>query len=310
MRNELTVIKKDSLKKYIMKNWEFYLLLLPALIYFVVFHFIPMYGIQIAFKNYNPANGIFAGEWVGLDHFKRFLTSFNIKLLLKNTLVIQLYSLVAGFPIPIILALMLNELKNKYYKSFVQSVTYMPHFISTVVMAGMILAFLSPSTGIINKIIGLFGKGAVSFILIPDYFKHIFVWSGIWQTMGWSSIIFMAALSGVDPALYEAARVDGASRLRCIIHINLPSIMPTVIVIFILSVGRLMNLGYEKVLLLQNPMNMESSDIISTYVYRVGILDVQYSFSTAVNLFNSVINMILLFGTNFISKKAGQTGLF
>ncbi|WP_042122596.1 ABC transporter permease [Paenibacillus senegalensis] len=292
------------------KNWDLYLLISPVLIYFFIFDYIPMYGVQIAFKNFVAAKGIWGSDWIGFDHFQRFFDSYYFWRLIWNTFSISLYQLAVGFPIPLILALLINEVGNKTFKRFLQTVTYAPHFLSTVVMVGLIFIFLSPQNGIINQLIVFFGGTPISFMTEAGWFKSVYVWSGVWQGMGWSSIIYLAALAGIDPSLHEAARVDGASRLRRIWHINLPGIMPTVVILLILNVGQVMSVGFEKIYLMQNNLNLESSDVIATYVYTQGILGAQYSFAAAVGLFNSVINVILLVTVNQIAKKVNETSLW
>jgi len=311
----INVVKKPSkggkgaLKK-ILRNYELYIFILPALFYFLIFHYGPMYGIQIAFKNFIPTKGIWGSPWVGLKHFRNFFDSYYFSVLIKNTIGISLYSLVAGFPIPILLALMLNEVKNNKFKKLVQNITYAPHFISTVVMAGMIVAFLSPSNGVVNGVIKLLGGEPIAFMTRSDMFKSIYVWSGVWQGAGWGSIIYLATLSGIDKQLHEAAIVDGATRLQRIWYINVPGITPTMVIMLIMNCGSIMSVGFEKVFLLQNALNMEASDVISTYVYRIGLLNAQYSFSAAVGLFNSVINFVLLVTVNTISKRISETSLW
>jgi putative aldouronate transport system permease protein len=269
-----------------------------------------MYGVQLAFKDFIATKGINASPLVGFNHFERFFDSYYFWRLLKNTLGIGLYELAVGFPIPIVLALMINEVGSKFYKRFLQTVTYMPHFLSTVVIVGMITIFLQPDTGVVNLFIKLFGGEPIRFLDLPAWFKSIFVLSGVWQHMGWSSIIYLAALSGIDMQLHESAKVDGASRLQRIWHVNLPGIMPTIVILLILKAGSILGVGFEKVFLMQNSLNMESSDIISTFVYRSGILDAQYSFATAVDLFNSVINLIMLVTVNYIARRAGGSSLW
>jgi putative aldouronate transport system permease protein len=296
--------------KLIKKNWDLYLLIAPVTIYFIIFKYLPMYGVQIAFKNFIPKRGIWDSPWVGLKHFLRFFNSFNFEQLMTNTLGISLYSLIVGFPIPILLALMMNEVKNRYFKKTVQTMTYIPHFLSTVVLIGMVTAFLSPSNGVINKFIVAFGGKPIYFMAEAAWFKSLYVFSGVWQSAGWGSIVYMAALAGIDVELYEAAIMDGASKLQRLMHITIPCLLPTATVLLILDVGRIMNVGFEKVFLMQNSLNMSSSDVISTYVYRVGLLGSDFSFSSAVDLFNSVINFILLVLVNQLSKKFGETSLW
>lgn len=302
--------KANKFIKSVRRNWRLYLMISPVIAYFIIFHYVPMYGVQIAFKNFLPANGIFGSEWIGFTHFKRFFESYYFWRLIKNTIGISLYELAVAFPIPIILALLINEVGQQKFKRFVQTVTYAPHFLSTVVMVGLILLFLNPDYGIVNRIIELFGGKSVSFMTEPAWFKTIYVFSGIWQGMGWSSIIYLAALAGIDPQLHEAAKIDGASRLRRIWHINLPGIRPTIIILLILNVGSIMSVGFEKVYLMQNSLNIRSSEVISTYVYTRGIIGAEYSFSAAVGLFNSVINCILLIIVNRIARKVNETSLW
>lgn len=296
-------------KKSFEKNWELYLLLTPVILYFVVFHYFPLYGLQIAFKDFIATKGISGSPWVGLKHFERFFDSYYFWRLIKNTVGIGVFTLLVSFPVPIILALMLNEVKSLRYKKFVQTVIYAPHFLSTVVVVGMLLLFLK-SDGLVNQVIMLFGGNSIDFITEPGWFKTLFVFSDVWQTMGWSSIIYIAALAAVDPAQHEAAMIDGASKFQRIIHINIPAIMPTIVILFILNAGSVMAVGFEKVFLMQNDLNMSTSDVISTFVYRSGILEAQYSFSAAVGLFNSLINFIMLIMVNQIAKKVSETSLW
>ncbi|TDL52606.1 sugar ABC transporter permease [Paenibacillus dendritiformis] len=302
--------KKKSVWKRMAQTWELYLFIAPAFLYFLIFHYGPMYGIQIAFKNFIPAKGITGSPWVGFDHFERFFNSYYFWDLLWNTLSISLYELAIGFPLPIILALAFNEVKDGFFKRTVQTVTYAPHFISVVVMAGIIITFLSPSTGILVHIIEFLGFEPAAFLTDPRWFKTVYVLSGVWQSTGWGTIIYLAALSGVDPQLHEAAIMDGASRWQRIWNINIPTIIPTITILLILNMGSILGVGFEKILLLQNPLNMEASDVISTFVYRSGLVDAQYSFSTAVGLFNSVVNAILLITVNQIARRTSETSLW
>ena len=295
--------------KRIWKARPYYLLLLPALIYVIIFNYAPLYGIQIAFKDYRTAKGILGSRWVGFRNFKDFFSSFYFWRLLRNTLSISVYSLIVGFPIPILLALIINELRGKF-KKFTQTILYAPHFISTVVLIGMIATMFSPSMGIVNTVLEALGLERHYFLADPKAFRHLYVWSGVWQNMGWSSIIYISALSSIDQELYEAASVDGASRWKQTIHITLPGILPTVSILLILQIGQMLSVGFEKVMLLYNPSIYETADIISTYVYRQGILGANYSYSAAVGLFNSVVNFILLVTVNTVSKKLSGNGLF
>lgn len=301
--------RKKSILRRLLSSWQLYVLIAPATIYYLICHYWPLYGLQIAFKNYKPKLGIAGSPWVGFQHFTRFITGPNFSSLLQNTLSISLSNLIIGFPIPIILALTINEIRGKRYKKFVQTVSYAPHFISTVVMVSMLTIFLNVNTGIINKLAGVFGVGPHDFLGTAEWFTAIYVVSDIWQSMGWNSIVFLAALSGIDTSLTEAAMVDGASRMQRIWHINLPSILPTVMIMFILNSGKVMSVGYEKAYLMQNALNLSRSEIISTYVYKVGLINTQYSFSAAVGLFNSFCNVVLMVLVNFISKKVSDVGL-
>ncbi|KKO54327.1 sugar ABC transporter permease [Paenibacillus sp. DMB20] len=310
---KITVVKHtrmERIRKGLTKNWQLYLLLLPVILYYIVFHYLPMYGIQIAFKDFMANKGIWDSPWAGLKHFERFFNSFYFERLLTNTVLISLYTLALSFPIPILLALMLNEVKAERFKKIVQTITYAPHFLSVVVVVGMLFIFLNPSTGIINHLIVAFGGERITFMTSPGWFKTLYVLSDVWQTMGWSSIIYLAALSGVDQQLHEAATIDGANKIQRIWHINLPTIAPTIVILLILNLGSVMSVGFEKVFLMQNSLNMSSSDIISTYVYRTGILDAQYSFSAAVGLFNSVVNFALLILVNYIARRVNETSLW
>jgi putative aldouronate transport system permease protein len=297
---------KGPTRKQVIKNWQLYVFLLPAFIYFLIFHYAPMYGLQIAFKNYMANRGIWGSPWVGFVHFERFFNSYYFWTLLKNTLLISLYQL-SLFPVPILIALSINEVRKARFKRFVQMVTYMPHFISVVVMVGMILAFLSPTTGIVNNVIRYFGGESIPFMTEPGWFKSIYVLSGEWQNAGWGTIIYLAALSGINPELHEAAQIDGASRFQRIRHINIPGILPTVIILFILNMGSFMGIGFEKIYLMQNPLNMEASDVIQTHVYRNGLLQAQYSYSSAIGLFNNLINFVILLTFNRIARRTGTS---
>lgn len=302
--------KEKTVWQKIYKSRYLYLFAFPAFLYFLVFAYFPMYGVIIAFKDYMPSLGIIDSPWVGFKHFERFFNSYYFWDLIKNTLGINLYSLVVGFPLPIILALALNEMKDSFPKKFIQTATYAPNFISVVVISGMIISFLSPSTGIINHLLAILGFDRVAFLQDPRWFKTIYVLSGVWQGTGWGSVIYFAVLSGVDEQLHEAATIDGATRLQRNWYINIPTIVPTMVILLIMNFGSLMAMGFEKIILLQNPLNMASSNVIATFVYKQGLLDAQYSFAAAVGLFNSFINMILLLVVNRIAKKVGQTSLF
>lgn len=311
-RAEAHVVEKTKgyrIKKNFQRNWQLYVLLVPAIAYFIILHYIPMYGVQIAFKNFIATQGIWGSPWTGFDHFTRFFESYYFWRLLKNTIILSAYQLVL-FPLPIILALSLHEVKKTMFKRWAQTLTYAPHFISVVVVVGMIVIFLDPTTGLVNRVIVALGGDAIPFLTSPDWFRHIFTWSGVWQTLGWSSIIYLAALSGVNPELHEAAKVDGATRIQRILHINIPSILPTIVVLFILNIGSFMTVGFEKVLLMQNDLNVSTSDVIQTFVYQTGLLEGQYSFAAAIGLFDSVINITLLVVFNYLARKMTDSSLW
>ncbi|WP_281811275.1 ABC transporter permease [Vallitalea longa] len=302
--------KKNRFLKRLKKDYPLWLFVLPGIIITFIFSYVPLYGVQIAFRNFNPKLGFFGSPWVGLEHFKRFFDSPYFFTTIKNTFVLSLYSLIAGFPIPILLALILNSFRHKKYRKVIQTVTYAPNFISTVVMCGMLLLFLSPSVGIINNVIEFFGGNNINFMAEKDYWRHIYVWSGVWQGMGWSSVIYFAALSSVSPELHEAAIVDGATKFQIVRYIDFPSIIPTATILLILSCGSILSVGFEKVFLLQNDLNLSVSQVISTYVYKVGLIDNNISYSSAIGLFNSAVNAILLIVVNRISKKLSGISLW
>ncbi|MCG8499456.1 MAG: ABC transporter permease subunit [Firmicutes bacterium] len=301
--------KRKKIIAYIRKSWILYLFVLPAIVYLIIFNYIPMYGVQIAFKDYRASLGILGSPWVGLKHIITFFDSYQFVQLLINTLALSFYGLIAGFPVPIILALLLHYTKNQRFKKLTQMVTYAPHFISTVVFCGMIFILLG-NEGVYNQIIEILGFDKIKFMSKPEYFRHIYVWTDVFKGMGWSSIIYIAALSGVDPQIHEAAIIDGASKIQRIIHVDFPSILPTIIILLILNAGRIMSVGFEKAFLLQNNLNLEHSEIISTYVYKVGIQSGQFSYSTAIGLFNNIINFLLLILVNKISKKITNIGVW
>lgn len=286
-----------------------YILMLPSIIIFLMFTYYPMYGVLIAFKDFKPAEGIMGSAWVGLQNFKTYFNSYQFSLTIRNTIVISLYTIIVTFPLPILLALMCNQMKALKFKKFFQVATYLPHFISTVVMCGMIILFLSPSTGIIAKLVGLVGFKLPNLMGMPKAFPSIYVWTEAWQHVGWDSILYIATLSAVDPTLYEAATMDGASKWHKMLHIDIPALLSTATIMFILRMGSVMSVGFEKVYLLQNTLNSSTSEIISTYVYKMGLISNQYSLSSAIGLFNNIINLILLLSVNWISKKLGDTSL-
>lgn len=298
-------------KKSIKQNYDVYLLILPVIAFFIIFSYVPMYGIQIAFKNYTPALGIADSPWAGLAHLERFFNSHYFWRLIENTLSISIYGLLIGIPAPIILALLFNEIGHKKTRVTLQSISYAPNFISTVVAASMIIMFLTPETGFIDNILRMFGYDkAQSALSELAAFDHIYVWSNLWQTIGWSSVIYSAAIEGVPVSMYEASSIEGASRLKQIWYITLPSIAPTITILAIMAVGGVLNVGYEKIFLLQNNTNTEVSEVISTYVYKSGLQQAQYSFASMVGLFNNVINFAVLFLVNKLAKKVGETSLW
>lgn len=301
--------KKVSFEK-ILQSWQLYVFALPAFLIVLIFSYFPMYGVIIAFQNFRQVDGFFGSQWVGFQHFRNFFNGHHFWRLIQNTLMINIYGLVAGFPVPIILALAFNEVKDGKFKKISQTITYAPHFISVVVFAGMIISFSSPTTGIANHFLGLFGISPIPFMERPEWFRHVYIWTGIWQSAGWGTVIYLAALSGVDPSQHEAATIDGASRWQRNIYINIPAILPTIIILLILNFGSLMSTGFERIFLLQNAMNRQTSDVIATYVYEVGLLGGQFSFAAAVGLFNSAINAALLIVVNAISKKVSEVGLW
>ncbi|MDQ8734787.1 ABC transporter permease subunit [Paenibacillus sp. LHD-38] len=302
--------EKYSAAKKIKRHWQLYLLAIVPLAFLITFKYVPMAGIVIAFKDYSVTKGIMGSDWVGLRYFSYFFESPNFSLLMKNTLGLSLYGLIIGFLCPIILALALNEVGNARFKKLIQTVTYAPFFISTVIMVSIIILFLSPNAGLVNNILELFGIGQINFMGIPAYFKSIYVWSDVWQNTGYAAIIYLAALAGIDPTLYEAAKIDGASRLQKITYVDLPGITPIIVVLLVLSIGNIMSLGFEKIYLMQNDLNTSSSEVIATYVYKIGLLGANYSFAAAVGLFNSAVNFILIITANTISKRFSSSSLW
>jgi putative aldouronate transport system permease protein len=295
--------------KYFRDHWRLYLLLVLPLAYIIVFKYIPMYGVQIAFKRFSPRRGILGSPWVGFHYFRLFIESYQFKRTLINTITLSLYGLVAGFPFPILLALSLNEVRSRRFKKTVQMISYLPHFISTVIVVGILYQFLSLH-GVLNNVVDMLGGDRVSYLNNARLFKSIYVWSGVWQGVGYSSIIYLAALSSVDVELYDAGRIDGMNLFQKIRYIDIPAITPTIVILFILSASRVMSVGFEKVYLMQNPLNMSTSDVINTYVYRVGLQGANYSMGTAVGLFTSVINLIILVTLNRVSKIVSETSLW
>ena len=301
--------RKKSVFSRIAKDYQLYLLVLPALIWYVLFAYVPMYGVQIAFKDYSGALGILGSPWVGIKHFRSFFRSYYAWTLIKNTVVLSLYSMAAGFPIPIILSLMLNEVKSPGRKKFAQTVLYAPHFISIVVLVGMLNLFFS-AKGPIDTLRMAMGLESVNYLTSPGAFRHLYVWSGVWQEAGWGCVIYLAALSGVDPGLHEAAMIDGASRFQRIWHINLPCLLPTATILLIMNAGSVLSVGFDKAFLMQNDLNMKTSNVISTYIYNRGLVKQDYSFSTAVGLMNNLINFFMVLLVNKIAKALSDTSLF
>ena len=302
-----------NLKKKLRADWvrnrSLYALVIPVVAFYILFNYKPIYGAIIAFQDYTPRLGISGSEWVGFDNFKRFFSDIYFGRLMKNTLLLSFYDIIFGFPAPIILALLLNEIHNRFFKNVTQTITYLPHFISMIVVCGMLTDF-SLSTGLFNDIIAFFGGERHPLLQDPSLYRTIYILSGIWQQVGWGTIIYLSDLAGVDSQLYEAAQIDGANKWKQTLHVTLPGIAPTIITMFILKIGKLMSMGYEKTILLYNPSTYETADIISSYVYRIGLLDQDWSYSTAIGLFNSVINFILLILANKLSKKFSQTSLW
>lgn len=292
------------------RHWQLYLLILIPLAYFVVFKYIPMANTVIAFKDYNVVDGVWGSDWVGVRHFERFFSNPIFWPVLGNTFLLSAYVVLASFPVPIILALALNEVRLRFFRNTVQMVTYAPYFISTVVVVSMTILFLSPRVGLAGDVTNFFGLGTIDFLSDPDYFRHIYVLSDIWQTMGYSAVIYLAALAGIDPTLYEAAKVDGASRWQKIRHVDIPGILPTAMIILVLGVGNVMAIGFEKAFLFQNSLNISQSEIIPTYTYKVGLLNADFSQAAAIGLFNGAINLVLLLAVNAGVKRLTGNGLW
>lgn len=303
------VRKKGGMWGKIYSNRALYMMLLPSFIIMFIFTYLPMYGVVIAFKDFSPAKGIMGSDWAGLKYFKQYFNSYQFWPTIKNTLLLSIYSIVVTFPLPIVLALVCNQMRVGRFKKIFQVSTYLPHFISTVVMCGMIILFLSPSSGVIAKLLGFAGIQMPNVMGSAAAFPSVYVWTEVWQHLGWDSILYIAALAAIDPSLYEAATMDGASKWQKMLKIDIPLLMPTATVMFILRMGSVMNVGFEKVYLLQNNLNTASSEIISTYVYKMGLVSSQYSLSSAIGLFNNLINLILLVTVNYISKKMSDTSL-
>lgn len=299
----------SSFAKEISVNRTLYLMAVPGILFFLIFAYVPMYYVIISFKDYNPMLGVFGSPWVGMEHFVRLFDSVFFWRIIRNTVGLSTYAIVASFWVPIAFALLLNEIKCMPFKRTVQTITYIPHFVSMVVLCGMITSF-TMKDGIINDIIVLFGGERSNLLMRPELFKTIYVVSGIWESVGWSSIVYVAALTGINPSLYEAAEIDGAGRFKKMLHVTLPGIVPTIVTMLILNIGTIMSVGFEKVFLLYNPLTYETGEVISTYVYNKGLVEMNFSFATAANLFNSVVNLLLVLGSNYISRKVTETGLW
>lgn len=291
-------------------QYQLYLFVLPAVVVVLVFNYLPMYGIQIAFKQFVPALGIRGSQWVGLTNFQDFVRSYSFWMLIRNTILLSVYQLALSFPMPIVLAIIINEIANPRFKRVVQTVTYMPHFISVVVVVGMVILFSSADRGLIGNIMQAMGLRPINFMASTRHFRMVYVLSGVWQSTGWDSIIYLAAISSISPDLYEAAKVDGANKWQKIVHIDIPALASTITILLIIRLGRVMLIGFEKAFLMQNPMNLQVSEIISTYVYKMGLLNAQYSFGAAVGLFNTLINFALLVVANRLSKQFSETSLW
>jgi putative aldouronate transport system permease protein len=300
----------NSLFQKIRRDKYLLLLVLPCMLYYFVFKYLPMFGIVIAFQNFNVFRGVWMSEWVGLKYFNMFMENPDFYKLMRNTFLLGFYKLLFGFPAPIVLALLINEIRKEILKRFVQTVSYLPHFISNVVVAGMVVMFLSPSGGVVNQVIKALGWGPINFMMEPDLFRPLYVISEIWQHAGWGTIIYLAALTSIDPQLYEAAKMDGASRWKQTVHVTLPGIAPAIVIILLLDIGRVLEIGFEKVFLLYSPVTYETADIISTYVYRVGLIQGNYSYATAIDLYTGIISFIFVASANYISRKVGENSLW
>lgn len=309
-KSVLTPTIFERLKYDLRHNWQLYLIFLPALVYYIIFHYAPMYGVQIAFRNYIPAKGIWKSEWWGLYHFERFFRSYNSRTVIFNTLRISLLSLILGFPCPILLALLVNELRFAWLKKTIQMISYAPHFISTVAIAGMLTILFSVQGPVAALCSRMGNETYVNLLTKPKGFLWIYVLSGVWQGMGWGSVIYFSVLSGIDVALHEAAYIDGATKMQRIIHIDIPSIAPTMVIMLILNCGSILSVGYEKIYLLQNSLNLSMSEVISTYVYKMGLINADFSYSAAIGLFNSIVNLALLVLVNTIARHVGENSLW
>ena len=308
--HKLVNTKSSILSQRIRKDKALYFLLIPGLLYYIIFHYLPMGGVIIAFQKFHISRGILGSRWIGLDNFRAFFKSPDAFVLIRNTLLINIYELLYSFPVPIILSLLLNELKRLKFKRMVQTISYLPHFISTVIVVGMVVNFLSPQSGIINILLTKLGLESIFFMSKPEYFRTIYIASGIWQSAGWGTILYLAAISGIDPTLYEAAVIDGSNRFQKVIYITIPGMANVIVTLLILNIGKMLSVGAQKIILMYNPLVYETADVISTYVYRRGLIGTDYSFATAVGLFESIINLVLIVSANKLSKKYSETSLW
>ncbi|WP_044480183.1 ABC transporter permease [Paenibacillus antibioticophila] len=308
--HEFTVKPKRKRFQFIRSHWDLYLIMLPGILYFVIYKYVPMWGAVIAFQDYNVFKGIWGSEWVGLAHFKAMFLNEDFYKIFRNTLLISIYKLLWGFPGPIILAIMLNEVRNMLYKRSIQTLVYLPHFLSWIILGGILVNVLSPSSGIVNKLLEMLGIEPIFFLTSTEWFRTVIVASDIWKEVGWGAIVYLAALAGIDPQLYEAAIMDGANKWKQIIHITLPSLMSVIVTLFLLRLGHVLDVGFEQIFVLYNSLVYEVGDVIETYVYRVGIQQAKFSFTTAVGLFKAVIGLILVTLVNKGAKKLGQEGIW
>ncbi len=308
--NKKNIVKRNDFYVRLKRSKYMLILILPAFISVFLFRYVPMWGVTIAFKKYSPFLGLSGSPWVGLKYFEMFFQSKDAFRIIRNTFLVSFYSLLFGFPAPIILALMLNEVRNNKFKKVVQTITYMPHFISTVVVVSMLYMFLSPTNGIINKVLAALGMEKINFMGSSSWFRPIYVISGIWQGIGWGSIIYLATISRIDVQLYDSAVIDGANKFRQILHITIPCMVPTIIALFILNMGRILSVGFEKVFLMQAPITYETSDVIKTFVYRQGLQNGNFSYATAIGLFENIVGLIFVVSTNFIARRLGEDSLW
>ena len=317
-QNKIDSNMKDATNKKIrnkflsdvIRDKQLYFMFLPVFIWFIIFNYLPMYGIHIALKNFSLFKGIEGSPWVGIDNFITFFTGPFFERIFINTLTISLYGIIIEFPIPIILAILFNEIRNKHYKKITQTIVYIPHFVSVVVVVGMVITLLSPSNGLINIIISKLGGEKIYFLTSPEWFKPIYIMMNVWKEAGFNSVIFIAAIAAIDVSQYEAAVIDGANKFKQLIHVTIPGLLPTIVIMLILRIGNLLNVGYEAIILLYQPATYSSADVISTYVYRAGLIQQEYSLASAVGLFNGVIGLILVVGTNYFSNKVTENGLW